>query len=446
MAATTQGPVSDRHESSGSLEPQKIPEVLLQAARDSINPRWVTVQEQQAGEKPINIVSFNMLAQGAIRREIFHYCSSFCLKWKYRRAKLLEELSLLVGAKGDADGRPADILCLQEVDDQFYQSFWAPKLQEMGFKGEMLPKGYPDHNKGAHGCAIFWRDDRFEVLGYDRVDFRTIAEGTVGVEHEELSRAGVGQLLLLRVRGGDPSKGVAISNTHLYWNPRYEYVRVRQAFLMVERMCELLRTHNDVCFAPFFCGDHNATPDTFCYDLLTRRITSGEDDPRWHRLLLPAEHFEPGSNDLNTVVQESNDGTLVEKPLNRPIETEGDRKRVNDAQQLVGRATKELPLLRNPYDGYAALTGQRTHEPSGVPPHTTVGVAWSGTLDYLFYPKSQVCPSPEGSGELLRFSPVRVDALLRVPDADVLKVQGGLPNDWRGSDHVPVGISFSFEE
>lgn len=436
-------------ETSGSLKQEET----IARCQESIFPRWVAVrqQQQQQQQQPgvtatddvssknsrrATIVSFNMLAQGAIRRSIFSYCSKRALKWNYRRANLLRELRLLAGVEGDAGGRPADIICLQEVDDQFYRSFWEPAMKEAGFRGEMLPKGYPDHAQAAHGCAVFWRDALFECAEYERVDFRDCGEGTEGVEHDELARRGVAQLLLLRWReGSTPAcRGVAISNTHLYWNPRYEYVRLKQAFLVMERLFALLRRTSDH-YAPFLVGDHNATPDTFCYDLLTNRVTL-DDDPRWQRLLLPAEHFEAGANDLKAVVAESNDGTLVNKTLKREIASVADRKRIEDAKALVAHARESLPILVNPYNGYSTLTGQWTNEPSGVPPHTTVGQAWSGPLDYVFIPGDTEVAGTESV-------PVHVEALLRVDDAEVLKVQEGLPNDWRGSDHVPVGVSFS---
>jgi mRNA deadenylase 3'-5' endonuclease subunit Ccr4 len=71
-------------------------------------------------------VSYNMLAQSLVRRDLFTYCSKSSLKVAFRKENLLGELSHL----------RADIICMQEVDRSLMDTWWVPRLGAMGYKAE----------------------------------------------------------------------------------------------------------------------------------------------------------------------------------------------------------------------------------------------------------------------------------------------------------------------
>jgi len=68
------------------------------------------------------------------------------LNWEPRWNRLRDEILTL----------EIDILCLQEVDYEHYESHFVPSFREHGFKG-IYKKRTHDKNDG---CAIFYKDDQ----------------------------------------------------------------------------------------------------------------------------------------------------------------------------------------------------------------------------------------------------------------------------------------------
>ncbi len=68
------------------------------------------------------------------------------LNWEPRWGRLLNEILSL----------ESDILCLQEVDFEHYESHFVPSLRQHGYKG-IYKKRTNDKNDG---CAIFYKDDQ----------------------------------------------------------------------------------------------------------------------------------------------------------------------------------------------------------------------------------------------------------------------------------------------
>ncbi|KAL1919275.1 uncharacterized protein VTP21DRAFT_1967 [Calcarisporiella thermophila] len=69
------------------------------------------------------------------------------MKWCSRREQILDELAF----------RDADVLCLQEVDETDYSTFFEPRLSKLGYRGIYAKKM---HVEIRDGCAIFWRESR----------------------------------------------------------------------------------------------------------------------------------------------------------------------------------------------------------------------------------------------------------------------------------------------
>lgn len=60
------------------------------------NRAWEAARHQltfgQASHSPFTVLTFNILAQGHIKRTLFPYCAKDTLKWAYRRERLMAEL------------------------------------------------------------------------------------------------------------------------------------------------------------------------------------------------------------------------------------------------------------------------------------------------------------------------------------------------------------------
>jgi mRNA deadenylase 3'-5' endonuclease subunit Ccr4 len=80
----------------------------------------------------VAVLSYNVLAQLFIKRELYPFASKNALRWGHRQKQLLSEIL----------ASQADIIALQEVDN--YKTFWQPKLFAAGYDVVHLSKdGHP---------------------------------------------------------------------------------------------------------------------------------------------------------------------------------------------------------------------------------------------------------------------------------------------------------------
>ncbi|GJJ73452.1 RNA exonuclease NGL2 [Entomortierella parvispora] len=220
-------------------------------------------------------MTYNLLAQALVRRDMFPHSSQKALKWKFRKQNILQEF-LSYGP---------DLACLQEVD--FWEEVYLPSLIKAGYDTAY----YKNANK-KHGCAIIWRKTRFEkenqlTLEYDDIGQPTFTTGNVGLmvalkpltqkihenpdpnadmilpeenetQQNEDDHAGQAE----KVPGG-----LLVATTHLFWRPDGSYERLRQASIFVEKIQEWNKNLN---YTVLIGGDFNTTPRDAAYRAMTR--------------------------------------------------------------------------------------------------------------------------------------------------------------------------------
>jgi nocturnin len=125
----------------------------------------------------------------------FVSCPPEALRWETRRWRLLEEILRY----------QPDLICLQEVD---HFRLLSRALASVGYSGRFVPKPdspciYLEENNGPDGCAIFVRDDQFEILGEAKrvLEVWKVASNQV--------------VLLLNLRHRATGREVAVATTHL---------------------------------------------------------------------------------------------------------------------------------------------------------------------------------------------------------------------------------------
>jgi mRNA deadenylase 3'-5' endonuclease subunit Ccr4 len=111
---------------------------------------------------------------------------------------------------------------------------------------------------------------------------------------EEMSRPNVAQLLGLRVKessgvaGAEPM-GLYVTNTHLFWDPRYRFVRLKQCQTLMDRLASM-QAEQQTNYPSIMMGDFNVTPDNIIYHYLTDRSELEKNEEQWSKFLTPAEH------------------------------------------------------------------------------------------------------------------------------------------------------------
>ncbi|XP_007425296.1 2',5'-phosphodiesterase 12 [Python bivittatus] len=229
----------------------------------------------------IRMVTYNILADIYARTELsrtvlYPYCAPYSLELDYRQNLLKKELA----------GYSADIICLQEVDKSVFVDSLGPALDAFGLEGLFRIK-----EKQHEGLATFYRRDKFSLLGQHDIAFnQALLEDPLHRELRDkvatcpqfeeslLKRASALQVSVLQSRN-DSSRKICVANTHLFWHPKGENIRLIQVAIALSHLKHVI---NDMYPATplILCGDFNATPSTGTYTLVNSGSIA-EDHESW---------------------------------------------------------------------------------------------------------------------------------------------------------------------
>jgi CCR4-NOT transcription complex subunit 6 len=227
----------------------------------------------------ISVLQYNVLAESYAFLNIGGEIKLGELSWENRSAALLDEIL----------SYDADIICLQEVD-HFYDFFY-PELKNHGYEG--IFKKRPTRQK-RDGCAIFYNRDRFVSKDKDEVCFNNVDADLIPSEEAALAshvdrenesdsceencgedahvsrfhtnNIALGIYLCEKHRVDEIGSGFWVFNTHLFWNPQYEDVKLVQTKMLLRMVQRAVLSKKG---GIILCGDFNATPDSRVYKLVS---------------------------------------------------------------------------------------------------------------------------------------------------------------------------------
>uniref|UniRef100_L7LZY6 2',5'-phosphodiesterase 12 n=1 Tax=Rhipicephalus pulchellus TaxID=72859 RepID=L7LZY6_RHIPC len=220
-------------------------------------------------------ISYNLLADvyadtKFTRSELFPYCAAYALDLSYRKQLLVKEL---LGYKGD-------LMCLQEVDRRVFQQDLEPILGDHGFSGFYTEKCSPM----AEGVACFYRLSKFRalhersiVLATEMTQEPVLSDILASINKNEQLRDRILNLptalqILLLEPLEMPGRLLLVANTHLYYHPDSDHIRLLQAYCcirLVEWLQEKFTAEYGVVPAVIFAGDFNSCPAYGVYQLMT---------------------------------------------------------------------------------------------------------------------------------------------------------------------------------
>lgn len=230
--------------------------------------------------KSLRVASYNLLADYYAdtedgRTKLFNYCPEYAIKIDYRKQLLLKEIL----------GYNADIFCFQEVDFKVFDGDMIPFLGAQKMTGVHNKKGTTPE-----GVSTFYRTDRFEL----HAEHHGMNIGETVKSHpaaEDLWRklqsneklvdrltdlATTLQVVILQSKEF-PQKFVTVANTHLYFHPDADHIRLLQigiSMILVQDIIEKFKKQSteprDVSL--IFCGDFNSTPECGIYKLMTENF------------------------------------------------------------------------------------------------------------------------------------------------------------------------------
>ncbi|KAK0584151.1 hypothetical protein LWI29_008401 [Acer saccharum] len=341
------------------------------------------------------VLSYNILSDVYATSETYSYCPSWALSWPYRRQNLLREIV----------GYRADIVCLQEVQNDHYEEFFAPELDKHGYQALYKRKTNEVYNGNTHtidGCATFFRRDRFSHVKKYEVEFNKAAQSLTDAilpttqkknALNRLVKDNVALIVVLEAKfsnqGADnPGKRqlLCVANTHVNVHQDLKDVKLWQVHTLLKGL-EKIAASADIPM--LVCGDFNSVPGSAPHALLAM----GKVD---------AVHPE-----------------LTVDPLTilRPY----------------SKLTHQLPLV-SAYSSFARMgvglgmeqQRRRMDPTTNEPLFTHCTRDFIGTLDYIFYTADSLT----------------VESLLELLDEESLRKDTALPSPEWSSDHTALLAEF----
>ncbi|KAG2683254.1 hypothetical protein I3843_10G023900 [Carya illinoinensis] len=336
------------------------------------------------------VLSYNILSDAYATNDIYSYCPSWALSWPYRRQNLLREIV----------GYRADIVCLQEVQNDHYEEFFAPELDKHGYLGLYKRKTnevYIGNTNTIDGCATFFRRDRFSHVEFNKAaQSWTDSQLPSAQKKTALNRLFKDNVALIMVleakfsnQGVDnPGKRqlLCVANTHVNVHQDLKDVKLWQVHTLLKGL-EKIAASADIPM--LVCGDFNSAPGSAPHSLLAM----GKVDPL---------HPDLAADPLGILRPNS-------------------------------KLVHQLPLV-SAYSSFARMgvglsLGQqkrRLDPTTNEPLFTNCTRDFIGTLDYIFYTADSLT----------------VESLLELLDEESLRKDTALPSPEWSSDHIALLAEF----
>lgn len=230
--------------------------------------KWVQLG---SSENPrLTVMSYNLLSQHYVWKQVYENANQKYLDWPHYRFPLINETVKQL---------PCDIMCFQELECLVYHNSWQHSFPLENYELFYVQKPNPAYweNKPTEfmdGVGIFVNTKRFEVLRHQEINFGQYVEFhssrfdiTNDIATRLVPRNTVA--LLLELRDRITGKNVYVSNTHLYWLPKYNDVKLLQTKILLNLLNRFI-AESSPTEKPhiIMCGDFNSTPDLLVCKLL----------------------------------------------------------------------------------------------------------------------------------------------------------------------------------
>lgn len=211
------------------------------------------------------IVSYAILTDSSLRTNLSRYKKriaekqEWVLDWEYRRENLLHEL-LFTGA---------DIICLQEVEKEHFETWFKPKLSLFGYDAIFTKR----HDTLDDGCATFYKMDAFQLITSCSISYYN------QVNVASLNKNNVGLIIVLQPlkQPLTNTSPICITNTYFASHKFSNQARILQSamlFAEIDCMAQSQLYEYAPCDSPYIptiiCGDFNFKPFDSNYDFFVK--------------------------------------------------------------------------------------------------------------------------------------------------------------------------------
>lgn len=322
---------------------------------------------------PLTVLTYNLLSQHHINSEVYPYCTAGILRSAYRRSHLQAELEAY---------EHFDVGAFQEVAQfaENWEKFWGRSGRRRSV--------YAAKEGGRDGICIVYDSERFSCAHEEVLSFAPLMNALEAVPN-------IAQILLLTPTD-QQSPQLIVSNTHLFWRPDFDCLRVLQAHRLRKRIEEIRVEKEEAEAVVIMCGDWNSDPKSAVYHLITGKI---DQITRSHWDQLIQSH-----------------STLLKNPLEA-------------SQRIFAQVLEDFKKWTSLTSAYSAYRSPQDPSVQGEPPYTSVN-SYIDTLDYIFVDARKL----------------EVQQLLMLPAEEIVLGQTALPNEIYSSDHLALLAQFSFKK
>ncbi|GAA6027329.1 hypothetical protein JCM8097_002598 [Rhodosporidiobolus ruineniae] len=251
-----------------------------------IEPEVLTNPDKRP-EDTFSLLCYNILCDKYATSQMYGYTPSWALSWEYRKELILQEV-LNYGS---------DIVCLQEVDVEQYETYFLEHLSQQDYDGVHYSKSRArtmsgDEKRSVDGCATFFKNTVFALVEQHLIEFNQIAlrrpdfKKTEDMFNRVMTKDNIAVVTLLEHRASGAR--LIVANAHIHWDPEFRDVKLVQVAMLMD---ELSKIANDFAKLParmnlaegydkaphyvngskiptLIAGDFNSTPDSGIYEFL----------------------------------------------------------------------------------------------------------------------------------------------------------------------------------
>ncbi|KAL1831953.1 hypothetical protein ACET3Z_001604 [Daucus carota] len=349
-----------------------------------------SIEPQSISGIKFSVLSYNILADLYASRNAHQNTPAWALTWEYRSQNLLNELI----------GYHADIVCLQEVQSDHFDTLFLPEMERHGYSSVYKKKTkevYTANQYITDGCAIFFRHDKFKLiikyeLEFDNHLFPVVDMLPPNQRNEvcfRLMKGNIAVVLILEAVGNHSMQNglkprIGVANTHIHADTNFQDAKMFQVVNFIKGLEEISNSQIPL----LICGDMNSLPKSDPYKFVregkVRHVSNKLRDPLGIQKHMVFSHS----------------------------------MRLASAYTSLGQSVS--------VDGKQKA---KTNSKTGEPKFTNFGSGHPRTLDYIFYTEDDL----------------KVEELLELLDKRNI---GGhaLPSPLWSSDHIALMASFSYKQ
>ncbi|KAI5951055.1 hypothetical protein KGF54_004129 [Candida jiufengensis] len=235
---------------------KKFMHTMVQEDYDALKYRkWIQINQSSNDDdnNKISIMTYNLLSRHYIWKSVYEQNNPKHLNWSKHRFPLINKTIRQL---------KSDIMCFQEMEYYIYKRFWSKKFPNEKYKSFYIQKSSTQYytNENTDGVGIFINTERFDILekfeinfGKEILDHKNKYDLTKDLVGRVIPRNTVG--LILKLYDKESNKILYVTNTHLYWSPKFNDVKILQTKLLLDKLNSCRKEQDS---AVIFLGDLNS--------------------------------------------------------------------------------------------------------------------------------------------------------------------------------------------